>query len=109
MPSVKGDSGGYDIADPPVGFDTSAALGAEGREAGSPPGMGGGMGSADVKLQYIDDDPESYPNIWENAKTGMTEADQRRLIQSLKKLSAGEDLSSVVDIQQVIRYFVVHN
>ncbi|MDE6838894.1 MAG: CotH kinase family protein, partial [Acutalibacter sp.] len=68
-----------------------------------------GMGSSDVKLQYIDDDPESYPNIWENAKTDMTEADQRRLIQSLKKLSAGEDLSSVVDIQQVIRYFVVHN
>ena len=109
MPSVKGASGGFDFADPPEGFDPSAALGAEGREAGSPPGMGGGIGSADVKLQYIDDDPESYPNIWENAKTGMTEADQRRLIQSLKKLSAGEDLSSVVDIQQVIRYFVVHN
>lgn len=71
--------------------------------------MGGGMGSSDVKLQYIDDDPESYSNIWDNAKTDITQADQTRLIQSLRKLSDGEDLESVVDVEQVIRYFVVHN
>ena len=67
------------------------------------------MGSSDVKLQYIDDDPDSYSNIWDNAKTETTEADQKRLIASLEKLSNGEDIESVVDIEQVIRYFVVHN
>lgn len=67
------------------------------------------MGSSDVKLQYIDDQPESYSNIWNNAKTDITETDQNRLIASLKKLSEDEDLESVVDIEQVIRYFVVHN
>ena len=73
-------------------------------------GFGGfGMGSSDVKLQYIDDDVDSYTNIWNNAKTDITEADQKRLIESLKKLSAGEEISSVVDIEKVIRYFVVHN
>lgn len=68
-----------------------------------------GMGSSDVKLQYIDNQLESYSNIWNNAKTDITEADQDRLIASLKKLSNGEDLESIVDIEQVIRYFVVHN
>ena len=70
---------------------------------------GFGMGSADVKLQYVDDDPSSYSNIWNNAKTDITAADQTRLIESLKKLSNKEQLASVVDIEAVIRYFVVHN
>lgn len=73
-------------------------------------GMGGfGMGSSDVKLQYIDDNASSYSNIWNNAKTDITENDQSRLIDSLKKLSNGEQIESVVDIESVIRYFVVHN
>ena len=73
-------------------------------------GMGGfGMGSSDVKLQYVDDNTSSYSNIWNNAKTDITAADQTRLIESLKKLSSGEQIESVVDIEAVIRYFVVHN
>lgn len=73
-------------------------------------GMGGfGMGSSDVKLQYIDDDPESYTNIFNNAKTDATDADKDRLIASLKTLSEGENIESVVDVEAVIRYFVVHN
>ena len=39
-------------------------------------GLGGsGMGSSDTKLRYIDDDPESYSNIFSSAKTDVTEAD----------------------------------
>ena len=72
-------------------------------------GVPGGMGSSDVKLQYVDDNISSYSNIWNNAKTDITAADQTRLMESLKKLSAGEQIDSVVDIEQVIRYFVVHN
>lgn len=73
----------------------------------APGGMG--MGSGDVKLQYIDDDPESYPNIFENAKTDIGEEDQSRLISSLKKLSGGSDIENVVNVEEVLRYFVVHN
>lgn len=72
-------------------------------------GGGAGMGSADVKLQYIDDELDSYSNIWNNAKTKVTEADQKRLVESLKKLSNAEELESVVEIEEVIRCFVVHN
>ncbi len=80
-----------------------------GRGKGGGFGGGAGMGSADVKLQYIDDELDSYSNIWNNAKTKVTEADQKRLVESLKKLSNTEELESVVDVEEVIRYFVVHN
>lgn len=69
----------------------------------------GGMGSSDVKLQYIDDNIDSYQNIFDNAKTKVTNSDKNRLINSLEKLSNIEDIENVVDIESVIRYFVVHN
>ena len=69
----------------------------------------GGMGSEDVKLQYIDDNPNSYANIFDSAKTNVTETDKNRLISSLKQLSEYENLSQVVNIEDVMRYFVVHN
>ncbi len=72
-------------------------------------GEKGGMGSDDVKLKYIDDSFESYSNIFDNTKTDITDADKTRLIESLKALSNGENIESVVDIEQVIKYFVVHN
>lgn len=77
-----------------------------------PDNMGGnGMqnGSDDVLLKYIDDNAESYSNIFENAKTDITEADKTRLINALKNLSDGENLENTVDSDSVIRYFVVHN
>lgn len=68
-----------------------------------------GMGSQDVKLQYIDDDPESYSNIFDSAKTDITDGDQARLIAALKELSIGENPESSLDLDAVLRYFVVHN
>lgn len=69
----------------------------------------GGMGSDDVKLKYIDDNPDSYGNIFDNAKTEIMDADRQRLISSLKSLSAYADLENTVDTEKVLRYFVVHN
>lgn len=78
--------------------------------AGGAPDMGSrAMGSDDVLLKYIDDDPDSYPNIFDNAKPDITTADQNRLIASLKALSSGSNLTETVAIEQVLRYFVVHN
>lgn len=70
----------------------------------------GGMGSDDVKLKYIDDDPDSYSNIFTSAKTNIGDEDEARLIASLKALSeGGEAAAAVVDTDEVIRYLVVHN
>ena len=71
--------------------------------------MGFGMGSSDVKLQYSDDDLENYSNIFNNAKTDVTKADKKRLIASLQSLSEYSDIESVVNVDEVLRYFVVHN
>ena len=80
-----------------------------GMQGGGFGGFNFGMGSEDVKLIYSDDDPSSYSNIFNNAKTKIKEKDKTRLIESLKKLNAKEDLDSVVNKDEVIRYLAVHN
>lgn len=71
---------------------------------------GGGPGSSsDVLLQYSDDDPASYPNIFDNnVFETVSEADQQRLIESLKKLNEG-DVEHSLNVDEVLRYFAVHN
>lgn len=72
-------------------------------------GRPGAAGGEDVKLLYQGDDPESYPNIFENAKTDVSEADRRRLIASIRALNEETDLEAVLDVDEILRYFVVHN
>lgn len=97
-----------DIAPPaPGGWDPNAS--GDGESGG--PGGGftlGGMGSDDVKLKYTDGDPDSYSNIFSSAKTDVSDVDQARLIQALKVLNEG-NADGALNIDQVLRYFVVHN
>lgn len=72
-------------------------------------GEGRSMGSSDVSLIYSDDEFDSYSNIFDNAKTSLSDADKTRLISSLKKMNNGESIATVVNVEEVIRYFVVHN
>ncbi len=69
----------------------------------------GGSASSDVSLIYTDDDYSSYSNIFDNAKTDITSQDKDRLISSLESLNLCRDIDSTVDVENVIRYFVVHN
>lgn len=84
-------------------------------EMGEMPEMGGGMGggmmggSSDVLLVYTDDDYDSYANIFDNAKTDVSNADKDRLIDALQALGEDGDVSDCVDIESVISYFVAHN
>ena len=87
-------------------FNTVSGSDMKGKRFGK---MGFGMGSSDVKLQYSDDDTDSYSNIFNNAKTDVTKADKKRLISSLQSLSEYSDIESVVNVDEVLRYFVVHN
>ena len=63
--------------------------------------------NADVALRYVGGGPERYPNIFDNAKFDVDEADQARLIQALKTLASGEDLETAVNVDEVLRYFTV--
>lgn len=66
-------------------------------------------GSDDLLLKYIDDDLESYGNIFDNAKTDITDSDKRRLISALKTLSDTNGAANAVSVEDVIAYFCVHN
>lgn len=84
------------------------------RNGGEMDGMGrmGGMdrtGNSDVSLIYSDDEYSSYSNIFDNAKTDISEKDKDRFIASLKKLNENNSIAEVVNVEDVIRYFVVHN
>ena len=117
-----GEQSGAQRGGMPDGFAPSSFGGQApgGESGGTPPealeppqapgggGLFGGMGSTDVKLQYSDDDPDSYPNIFDNAKTDPDGGDKARLIQALKALGQG-DAEAALDMDQVLRYFVVHN
>ncbi len=96
---------------PPQGGFGEMPEGVAPPEGGPNGGHGGpgGMGSDDVSLIYTDDEYESYENIFTNAKTELTDADKSRLISALKDLNAKENIDQTVDVEQVIRYFVVHN
>lgn len=72
-------------------------------------GNGGEMVSSDVSLVYSDDEYSSYSNIFDNAKTDISDTDKDRLVDSLKKLNENSSIEEVVNVEEVIRYFVVHN
>ena len=105
----------------PSGFDPSEMFGGympsfgggEMPQFGGENGKGGfggfGMGSDDVKLKYTDDDFDSYSNIFNNAKTTVNTADKKRLIRSLKALLEQSDIENTVNVEEVIRYFVIHD
>ena len=63
----------------------------------------------DVSLIYSDDSYDSYSNIFDNAKTDVSDTDKDRLIASIKQMNEQENIEEVVDVDAVIRYFVVHN
>lgn len=101
----SGPDGGFDAGN---GGDSGPGSGFDAGNGGGP-GGGGGMMSDDVSLIYTDDEYDSYSNIFDNAKTDITDADKDRLIASLKQMNEGENIEDVVNVEEVIRYFVVHN
>lgn len=101
MPDFSGEMPDFDGEMPDFGGEMPSF-------GGGMPGFGG-MGADDVKLKYIDDDPDSYANIFDNAKTSVSAGGKKRLISSLKQLSSYENLDEVVNVEEVIRYFVVHD
>lgn len=90
------------------GKENTGESGSRGQN-GFPGGGFGGMGSTDVKLQYIDEDPDSYSNIFNSANDDLSDSDKNRLIASLKNLSEYTNLEETLDTEEVLRYFVVHN
>ena len=111
MQRPDGDSSDGQKMEPPAGTESDGQKmqKPDGDMDNKQGGPGGGMGSDDVSLIYSDDEYSSYSNIFDNAKTDITDEDKDRLIASLKSLNENSDIEDVVNVDEVIRYFVVHN
>ena len=74
-------------------------------------GMGGGgsLTGGGADLNYTDDDPDSYETIWEGEVTDTTDADHKRVVTALQKVSEGEDLESYLDVDNLLKYMAVHS
>jgi hypothetical protein len=68
-------------------------------------GFGGGNGGS---MQYKDDNPESYPDIFLNGVGTTDEEDHQKVIAALKALSTGTDLESYFDVDAILRYLAAH-
>ncbi len=65
--------------------------------------------NADVALRYVNDDPASYPGIFESARFDATAVDEKRLVDALKALATGkrDEIERSVDVDEVLRDFAV--
>ena len=66
-------------------------------------------GDNGASLKYTDDNISSYPNIFDNNETEVSEEDNKRLISSLKTISEKNNIETVIDTDELIKYYVVHN
>lgn len=66
-----------------------------------------GDDNSDIGLIYTGDEFRRYDNIFREAVFSANDADKKRLIKALRILSEGQDLERAVDIEAVLRYFVV--
>lgn len=78
------------------------------RPEGQFPGKMGGGRNSGGDLKYTDDDPDSYPAIFENAVGKTNAADHQRVITALKNLSTGAELEKFFDVDQILRYMAAH-
>ena len=62
-----------------------------------------------ASITYTDDDENSYRDIFNNAYSKITSDDKTRLISSIKQLNNNTNLDKVLNIDEIISYFVVHN
>ena len=87
--------------------DESSSGGGDGQQGGMFNMFSSGAKGAD--LVYNGDDPENYTDIFDNAETKVTDEDKTRLINSLKGLASGENLSDYLNVDELVRYFAAHN
>lgn len=66
-------------------------------------------GDKGASLKYIDDNITSYPDIFNNNETNVDQTDYLRVINSLKSISTNTNIESVIDTDELIKYFVAHN
>lgn len=78
------------------------------RQTGNLGGPMGGRGSNGGSLEYTTDEVSSYSAIFDNVVGKGSDSDFKRVIAALKALSAGKNLETYFDIDQILRYLAAH-
>lgn len=68
--------------------------------------FGNRNGGAD--LNYTDDDTDSYSTIWDGADGKVTDSDKERVVNAIKNINEGTDLTAYLDIDNILKYMAVH-
>lgn len=69
-------------------------------------GFGNRNGGAD--LNYTDDDADSYSTIWDGADGKVTDSDKERVVTAIKNINEGTDLTTYLDVDNILKYMAVH-
>ncbi len=64
---------------------------------------------AGARLDYIDDNLDSYQAIWKCQVNKTGKKDHERVVEALKNISEKKDLEKYMDIDNLLRYMAVHN
>lgn len=70
-------------------------------------GFGGFGSSSATALNYIDDDLDSYSEIWDSSVFDSGDADHQRVVTALANIDAGTDLDTYLDVDNMLRYLAV--
>lgn len=104
-----GTDGGDRTQKPQGGFN-EAGMDEKFRNPQGDPGDFGGFdnrnGGAD--LNYTDDDVDSYSTIWDGADGKVTDSDKERVVNAIKNINEGTDLTAYLDIDNILKYMAVH-
>ena len=111
-PSTEGSPGGegFDFGNMPEGGDFDFDSQERPDMGGFSFGGGGGfsMNNGGANLNYIDDDLDSYSQIWDAEVTSTSKGDHRRVVTALKNISEGNDLEKYLDVDNILKYMAVH-
>ena len=63
----------------------------------------------DIKLIYSDDEFNSYRNLFDNAKFKPSDDEKKKVIEAIRVLNQEKEFSNHIDLEAVLRYFVVQS
>ena len=69
----------------------------------------GGMGGATdvMALNYVDDNLETYQEIWDSEKFKSDDADHARVVEALKHVCQSDNLKDYIDVENILKYFAI--
>ncbi len=65
-------------------------------------------GSQGASLAYVDNDLDSYSAIFDGAVFQPSKTDKERVVEALKKISEGAEISEAVDVDAMLRYIAAN-